>query len=430
MAEELAWLGFGAIRRLLETGRIGPGDVPDTHRRRIARLNPYLAAYVHVDLNATASSSGPMAGSTVAIKDTQEVAGQPWRMGSPRFRDRAGERDELTTGRLRSAGAALIGKTNVPELAAAVDTSSPIAPPCVNPHRLGYTAGGSSGGSAAAVAAGLCTGATGDDMGGSIRIPASVCGVMGLRPSPWSVPVDEPDPTHLLARGPIARTAADLRVMYEVLTAAAAPALPRLAQRALRVGVVDSTQLGMEASCRFAVDQVAGAFDDAGCAVERIDWNAEPALDAYRIIRPVTLGAFPGRPEDYGPGVRARIVEGRATNAVDYHAAQIAGLRGGREVSRRLDEELDLIVTPTLGLAPMPLDQVPAFLTGAYDRYVQFVLPVSFAGLPSISLPGPPAGGLPIGVQLIGRRGGEWLLISLAEDLEERGFRFQRPPEL
>ena len=188
------------------------------HLARIERLDPKVHAFIHVDPAARAGE-GPLAGLTLGVKDTQPVAGMPWTYGSVKFRDRVADADAIPVARARAAGAAVLGKTNLPELAASVGTVNELFPATENPWRPGWSPGGSSGGSGAAVAAGLCSAAFGDDMGGSIRIPASCCGVVGLRPSPGRVPTELPDPTRLSVRGPLAASVAGVRLLFSVMAA-------------------------------------------------------------------------------------------------------------------------------------------------------------------------------------------------------------------
>src|SRR5437763_541668 len=232
--EDVAWLTAAEVVEHVGAGRLDPQEVVRCHLRRIRRLDPRLHAYLHVD-EAAAAGRGPQSGVTLAVKDTQPVAGMPWTSGSQRWRDRIAETDAIPVGRARSAGLAVLGKTSTPELAASVGTANDLVGATHNPWREGWTPGGSSGGSGAAVGAGLCTLATGDDMGGSIRIPASCCGVVGLRPSPGRVPTELPDPTRLSVRGPLARSVADVRLLFEVMSGEQAGAVDG---RRLRLGLV------------------------------------------------------------------------------------------------------------------------------------------------------------------------------------------------
>jgi amidase len=142
------------------------------------------------------------------------------------------------------------------------------------------------------------------------------------------------------------------------------------------------------------------------------------------------MAAFPADPARFAPGIRKLVEEGRATSAGDYfHAWEQATSAAHRVVVKPLLGDFDFLLTPTLGLVPMPIQEVPPFLSEPYGRYIQFVLPVSFARVPSISVPAGLHEGLPVGVQLVAATGGEWELLELAEQLEAvPGFGFLKPP--
>jgi amidase len=421
-----AWMTATETLAAIESGELDPADVVAAHLERIARHDPALGAYVHVDRRA-APGRGALAGLTLAVKDTRPVRGMPWTYGCRRWRDRVAAEDELAVARARSLGVAVLGKTNTPELAAAVGTTNDLFPPTRNPWRPSHTPGGSSGGSGAAVAAGLCSLAYGDDMGGSIRIPASCCGVLGLRPTPGRVRVLEPDPTHLAVAGPLARSASDLGLGLSLMTGEAAPEPARVRRR---VAVVESSPLPLEEPCREAVRRAAAALGDAGYDLEPASWDPAPVAEAYRVVRPASVAPVPGEPEDYGEAAGRLVAAGRATPLRDFLDALRDGLRAAAGIGE-LVARCDAVLTPTLGRLPMPISEVPPFLSEPWTAYTQFVLPVSFAGLPAVSVPAGRHEGLPVGVQLVGRPRGEWALLDLAEELERSdGFGFEAPPGL
>jgi Asp-tRNA(Asn)/Glu-tRNA(Gln) amidotransferase A subunit family amidase len=423
-----AWLSTADITRRVEAGNLDRQEVVRTHLDAIDRLDPRLHAFVHVDRDARAGT-GPLAGVTVAVKDNLPVAGMPWTDGSAVWRDRVPDEDTIAVARARAAGAAILGKTNLPELAAAVGTTNAIFPATNNPWRSGITPGGSSGGSAAAVAAGMATVAMGTDMGGSIRIPASCCGVVGLRPSPNRVPSEAPDPAGLSVVGPIGRTVADVRLLFSVMAQVSAPKL-RPGAPSFRIGVVDSTAIGMDAACADAARRASDALGSAGHRVERIDWESEAVAAGYAIVRRASMASFDADPKLFAPGIRKLVEQGRKLSALDYFQAfESASAAAYSVVVKPLLTSYDFLLTPTLGLVPMAIEDVPPFLSEPYGRYIQFVLPVSFAHTPAVSVPAGLHDGLPVGVQLVGRAGQELELLSLAEQLEAiPDFGFQRPP--
>ncbi|HKV89458.1 MAG TPA: amidase [Candidatus Dormibacteraeota bacterium] len=427
-ADSSRWLSAGEIVKGTSSGRLEPQAVVESHLAAIDRIDATIHAFVHVDRKAKASQ-GRLAGVTLAVKDNLPVAGMPWTDGSAVWKDRVPKEDAAAVARARAAGAAVIGKTNLPELAAAVGTTNALFPATNNPWREGFTPGGSTGGSAAAVAAGMVTLGVGTDMGGSIRIPASCCGVVGLRPSPNRVPDDRPDAAGLSMVCPLGRKVADVRLLYSVL--AGAPLPGRQQQLPVyRVGVVESTTLGIDAACAEACRQACDTMEARGHRITPIPWESEPVAEGYGVVRRASMASFPANPKRFAPGIRKLVEEGRKLGAVDYFEAfERASTSAFKTVTTPLLQDFDFLLTPTLGLTPMAIADVPAFLGGPYRRYIQFVLPVSFAHTPAISVPAGLHEGLPVGVQLVGRSGAEWELLDLAEQLEEStGFGFQRPP--
>ena len=422
------WLAAVDIARQVGAGGLDAQAASKAHLEAIERFDQGLHAYVHVDRGAR-SSAGPLAGVTLAVKDNLAVAGMPWTDGSASWRDRVPDHDTIPVARARAAGAAIVGKTNLPELAASVGTTNSIFPATNNPWREGFTPGGSSGGSAAAVAAGMAAVGMGTDMGGSIRIPASCCGAVGFRPGPGMVQSEVADPAGLSVVAPIARSVADVRLLYSVMRGA--PAAGRSGVTAgHRVALVDATALGLDPACRDACRRAGAALEAAGHTVRRIGWSSEEVAGGYGVVRRSSMAAFQADLRQFAPGIRRLVEEGRALSAADYfHAWEKATAAAHRVVVAPLLSEFDFILTPTLGMAPMPIDAVPLFLSEPYGRYIQFVLPVSFARVPAISVPAGLHDGLPIGVQLVGRPGDEHGVLDLAEQLEGMpGFGFEKPP--
>src|SRR6266566_4850578 len=404
-------------------------DLVQAHLRAIDRHDSRIHAFVYVDRDARAGD-GALGGVTVAVKDNIPVAGMPWTDGSAVWRDRIAAEDDIAVARARAAGAPIIGKTNLPELAAAVGTTNAIFPATNNPWRDGFTPGGSSGGSAAAVAAGMAGVALGTDMGGSIRIPASCCGVVGLRPSPDRVPTIAVDPAGLSVIGQLGRSVADVKLLFAVVSQSDDRAVNPT--NGCRIGVADTTALGMDAACADACRRAADALEAAGHRVERIPWESEKVAAGYAVVRRASMASFPADPALFAPGIRKLVEQGRALGAIDYFQAfESATTAAHQVVLKPLLAGFDFLLTPTLGLVPMAIEKVPAFLSEPYGRYIQFVLPVSFARTPAVSVPAGVYDALPVGVQLVGRSGHEWELLMLAEQLEAAdGFGFQRPPGL
>jgi amidase len=285
---ELAWLSAVEIARAVNSGELGPVDVLRAQLPRMARHSAALNAFVSLEPRPKAGAVGPLAGVTVGAKESYQVKGLSWTWSAPKFKGQQATVDSAPITRLREAGASIVGKTNLPELVAPVGTVSPLFGATQNPWRHGITPGGSSGGSAAAVAAGLCTVATADDLGGSIRMPASCGGLVGLRPTPGAIPDDFPDPSTINSRGVITRSVADARLVFEVLTGEVAPA--RSPGRA-RILAVTETPIGMAPGPAAAVARAAQALAAAGHSIERLDWDPLPFSDSYKVVRRVSIGA-------------------------------------------------------------------------------------------------------------------------------------------
>jgi len=416
------WLSATDAMQRVRTGDLKPQEVVDAHLDAIDRFDSRIHAYIHVDRNARTTS-----GVTLAVKDSQPVAGMPYTYGTPSWSDRIAEVDAVPVARARSSGMAILGKTNLPELAASIGTTNTMFPPTQNPWREGITPGGSSGGSGAAVAAGMASVALGGDTGGSIRIPASCCGVVGLRPTPDRIPSEEVDATVLQSRGPMTRTVADARLLFSVMTATRPTGVS--SKRRLLIGTAFA---GADPACQDACRRAAKALENAGHEIQEIKWDPEPVTEGYAVVRRASMASFPADLSTFGPGIRKLAEEGRSLTAMDYfHAFELATHAANRAVAVPLQTRYDFLLTPTLGLPPMQIEKVPPFLGEEWARHVQFVLPVTFARSPAISIPAGLHEGLPIGVQLVGQFGQEYDLLDFAEQLEQMpGFGFLRPPEM
>ena len=170
----------------------------------------------------------------------------------------------------------------------------------------------------------------------------------------------------------------------------------------------------------------------AGHSVEEIPWDPKPVTEGYAVVRRASMASFPADLSTFGPGIQKLAAEGRDLTAMDYfHAFEKSTEAANRAVAVPLQTKFDFLLTPTLGLPPMKIDEVPPFLGEAWSRYVQFVLPITFSRSPAISIPAGRHDGLPIGVQLVGQFAREYELLDFAEELESMpGFGFEPPPGL
>jgi amidase len=425
---DLGWLSAVEIGERVTAATLTREEVVRAHLRRIDRYESRIHAFLQVDPQVS-DRDGPLAGVPVGVKDTQPVLGMRWTSGAAKWRDRIADLDAVPAARARAAGATILGKTNTPELASNPSTVNDLMPPTENPWRSGYTPGGSSGGSAAAVAAGLCTLAIGDDYGGSVRIPAGCCGVVGYRPTPGDFPEEVPDVPHINSRGPIARSVSDTRLAFQVM--AGVPVTISPARRS-RVALVLRSDGGLhvDAAAVEAVERAAAALESLGHTVEEVGWAPLPCLEAYRPVRRVSFGAIEGEPHDYSDFVGLSMTQGRAISGVEYfRAVQFGATAGRRLLQDRMEAGFDAFLTPLLGFLPMPIEEVPSFFGEQWNSQNQFLLPVSFAGLPALSIPAGRHDGVPVAVQLVGRHRHDAELLDLAEQLEAcAGFGFERPP--
>lgn len=373
---------------------------------------------------------GPLHGIPISFKDLIDVEGTPTTAASRVLPDTPAARDAEVAARLRAAGAISLGKTNLHEFAFGT-TSEDSAFGAVR-HPLDDTrmAGGSSGGSAAAVACGIGLASVGTDTGGSIRIPAALCGLVGLKPTHGEVPVDGIVPLSqtLDHAGPIALSVDDAWTMWSVMTGRGAPARPRLAVRDLRLGVPGEYFLDLLADdVRAAWEAGLAAFTAAGGRVSRVEIpHARFTPDAYLPIVFAESAAWHARyletvPDRYTPAVRTRLEMGRYVLGEDYARAMAA-----REVlTRDVDAALagvDALALPAMAVTAPPLGTAEMAFGSRVEpvRAVMLRLTQLFdiTGHPAITLPMRPADRLPAGFQLAGRRKQTAVLLAVARALE------------
>ena len=402
----------------------------------VARLNPRLNAIVtlnpHVlddaraleDRIARGEPVGALAGVPVGIKDVTQVAGLRTTFGSPLYADHVPERDALVVERLRAADAIILGKTNTPEFAAGGNTWNDVFGRTRNPWDPEKSAGGSTGGGAVGLATGMIALAEGTDLGGSLRIPASFCGVVGLRPSPGLVPTVPTDFVWdtLQVSGPMARTALDLALMLQAIAgpSALAPlgqpiqhrdfvaAVRRGPLPGLRVAYcADIARIGIdprvEAVCRDAANRLA----TSGVQVDLIDLDLSAGRDAFLALRGHWFASWMSERMDRleGFGVNVRNNTRAGVEAVGRDIGQAETVRGRIwHQFRELFTRYDHILTPTMAVPPFPIEQnYPEIVAGKTTRtYVDWLAPtfvLSLTGLPVASVPcGLDPDGMPVGI--------------------------------
>jgi amidase len=431
-------------------------EITRAYLERIERLNPSLNAYVLITPElamqqagaADAANTGqPLCGVPVSVKDLVSVAGHPTTLGSKAFEDLTFPVDFFPVARLKEEGCPILGKTNLSEFGTRPTTEHGLFGATHNPWRLGHSAGGSSGGAAAAVAAGLCAFAHGSDGGGSVRIPSSCCGTVGLKPSRGRI---SPGPLFgehwagLSTDGAIARTVADAAAgldamaghlpgdAYWAATAGRFADAAKPNDRNLKIGFTVMSSARVDGEVADCVREIAKVLDGLGHYVTEGGPDTEPFRTPMQLVVVSGLGSLPIADETkLEPFNALGIALARQLTAVDYVRAVDAIRVHSREVVGFWDTH-DVLVTPTLPRTVPPLNTLGSDLASAGDEYMDFVtftFPYNCTGQPAISLPlGMDASGLPIGVQLVGPPHGEAVILGLAAQLEQaRPWSLRRP---
>ncbi|HLU65869.1 MAG TPA: Asp-tRNA(Asn)/Glu-tRNA(Gln) amidotransferase subunit GatA [Kofleriaceae bacterium] len=488
MSAPLHYLPAVQIARMVRERTVSAREVTQAHLDRIAAVDGRLGAFLHIDAEgalrrageidgalAAGSSPGPLAGVPVALKDILVTRGMPTTAGSRILEGWIPPYDATVVERLRGAGAVLLGKLNMDEFAMGSSNESSAYHPCRNPWDLDRVPGGSSGGSAAAVAAGLCAGSLGTDTGGSIRQPASLCGVVGLKPtygrvSRYGVIAFA---SSLDQVGPLARTVADAALLLEVIagfdprdSTSIDEASPRFAAalggdlRGLTIGRPRELELpGVDPEVASEVDRALATLVDLGASVREVSLpHVQHSLATYYLIAPAEASsnlarydgvrygaraAAPGqsllemycrtRGAGFGPEVKRRIMLGTFALRSGYYdayylKAQKVRALIARDYQRAL-AEVDLIASPTSPTAAFRLGERSSDPLAMYLADV-FTLSCNLAGLPGISVPcGQTGAGLPVGLQLCGRPLDEATLIRAASAFEAASGPVRHPPE-
>jgi aspartyl-tRNA(Asn)/glutamyl-tRNA(Gln) amidotransferase subunit A len=414
-----------AIAQDVQQGRRTPLEELESALSRMDAVEAAVRAFVSVDphgLRAEAAAlakeaargrfRGPLHGVPIAVKDLIDVRGHATRAGSRLTEDRPATADAPVVQRLREAGALLLGKTATHEFAHGVTT-----PPTRNPWDLSRIPGGSSGGSAAAVAAGECAAALGSDTGGSIRVPAALCGVSGLRPGRGDVPAEGclPFSARLDTVGPLGADARDLALLFEVL--ADTPCRLEADLVCLRMGTVPGDRLGeVDPEILAAVDDAVSVLAAAGATPDAVDvppfaaWSAPRTTYVLHDFLTVhrDRGWYPVGRDRYSAEVASYLAHAESITAEARNAA-VAELE-------RLEGELlaglagvDVLVLPTTAIAAPPVADAEFRADGdgrapLVGTLMRLCGPFSWCGLTAVSVPcGLTATGLPIGLQLVGR---------------------------
>ncbi|MGH2939140.1 MAG: amidase [Solirubrobacterales bacterium] len=416
------------------------------------RLNPTLNAYLHVDLEGARAEAaeveaietahgapGPLAGMPICVKDIIDVAGMPTTAGGAGWVRRPDE-DATVVARLRAAGAVVVGKGNTNEFACGIDGRNPHKGDCRNPWDPARLTGGSSSGPAAAVAAGIADGAVGSDTSGSIRVPAALCGVVGIRPTRGLVPADGVVPLawSLDAVGPLARDVATAALLLDVLAGRTPAPAPRPEVHGLRLGVATSLMGLAEEPVAGALGVAADGLREAGAEVVDCSIpNLDRATAIHRIVQACEVAAahapwFERQRDRYAPEVRARIEAGYGLSAEAYLRAQRHRRLFTRAFATAMDG-VDAVLAPASPVLPPPIAAEEITVRGerrpVRAALLSCVAPLSQLDCPMVAVPAGVREGLPVGLQLIGRPGSEDLLLRVAAAVESNVGPI-RPPSL
>ncbi len=484
-ATGLAFLSIAEAAQQIERRTLSPVELTRAYLDRIERLNPALNAYVTVTADSALAEArtaeqeigrggyrGPLHGIPIALKDLYATRGVRTAAGSKILGDWVPDEDATVTARLRQAGAILLGKTNTHEFAYGATTLNPHFGPSRNPWDTNCITGGSSGGSGAAVAAGIAAMAMGTDTGGSIRCPAALCGTVGLKPThgrvstagivPLSWSLDHP--------GPLTRTVEDAALVLDAIAGfdprdTMTQPVPVQQYRAAARGEVRGMRLGVPRNGFFdasdpeviaAVEAALATLRDLGAIIEDVDapeiWNGRAALGEIIMAeaRHYHAASLRDRPQDFGADVLARL-----NRRTDLSAAELVAAFRQQDAAKReaatLLERYDALLTPTVRIpAPRMVEErisisphaeppgTPATMgvdengsLAASRALLTNTGPFNLTGMPALSVPcGFTAEGLPIGLQIAGRRWDEATVIRIGHVYEQATAWHTRRPAL
>lgn len=455
---DVVWTPATELARAYRAGRLSPVEVVDAVLDRLEAVNPRVNAFVTVTADQAREEAKaaegelraggdvpPLCGIPITVKDLTDTAGVRTTYGCKSFADYVPERDAIAWERLKRAGAILIGKTTTPELGLLGVTESHLTGTTGTPWDPERTSGGSSGGAAAAVAAGVAPIALGSDGGGSIRVPASCCGVVGFKPSTGRIPArgnTEPDSTE----GPLTRTVADAALMLSILagphhedrlslpaTGEDYPAVVAGARSVSGLRIAYSANFGagpVDPQTRAAVEDNLRAADAAGAVVEPVEMSLPDPLEffvAYWGPEYVEAVTELLEPSDVWPLLQEIVERARVLSAQEVsHAVRAAKTEIYAEFDRVLQLH-DVLVTPTTPMPPFRhvgdkggVDEVDGQkVPNAGFNFHRLTEPPSHAGLPAASIPaGFSADGLPVGMQIIGPQHADASVLAAAAAFE------------
>jgi aspartyl-tRNA(Asn)/glutamyl-tRNA(Gln) amidotransferase subunit A len=441
------------LAQKIKARQISPVEITERLLKKIEAQNPALNAFITVAADEALAAAqkaeqelyrntyrGPLHGIPIGIKDMIETKGLRTTMGSGIFKDYIPEKDAAVIQKLKEAGAVILGKLHTHEFAYGPMGDRSYFGPARNPHDRRKIAGGSSSGAGAAVAAGLCYGAVGTDTGGSVRIPASCCGVVGLKPTYGRVAVDGVLPLSysLDHVGPLTRTVLDNAALFQAMIhgvdlnetwAKVEKVIADFDLSKTVIAIPDDYFLDD------VDDEVQQVFEDAIQSLEtagaQIRSISLPDLERIRWAQPIVQKSeayaihekwIEARSKDYDPEVYERLLEGKQPKGYEY----VRAIRMREEITQQVEacfKTADVLMTPTLPILPTNIDQRELILNGKTIKVRSALLkntsPWNYTGHPALSVPcGRSKTGLPIGLQIIGPLHQEIRLYAFARQIE------------
>jgi aspartyl-tRNA(Asn)/glutamyl-tRNA(Gln) amidotransferase subunit A len=453
---DLTSLNLYQAAELLKTKQISPVELTQAHLKRISQLDQRLNCFITLTPELALQQArqaeveilqgnyrGALHGIPLALKDLYETQGTSTTAGSTFFANYIPEADAAAVQKLKEAGCILLGKLNMHEIALGVTNENPHYGDCCNPWDVTRITGGSSGGNAAALAAGLCMGTLGSDTGGSIRIPSSLCGVVGLKPTYGRVSLRGVIPLswNLDHAGPMARSVQDVALLLQTIAgydpqdawSVNMPVgdylnVPEEGVRGWRIALAANDYFTdpeiVDGEVLEAVKQATQVFEDLGAQVEHVPFpNAREATMANGLMTPSDAAAFHHQrlaenPQGFGQDVLTRLQTGAAYTSTEYSLARRMQSILRCQFSEFFDE-YDLLLTPTTPItAPRRRSADAVELARLLTR---FTAPFNLTGLPALSVPcGWSGEKLPIGLQIVGKAWAE-AKVLLAGKLYEQG---------
>jgi Asp-tRNA(Asn)/Glu-tRNA(Gln) amidotransferase A subunit family amidase len=449
-------MGILEIAEQVRQRAISPVELAKQCLARIEQLNPALNAFITVTSDSALAEAGaaeteirdgnwrgPLHGIPIALKDLIDTGGVPTTAASAQYKNRIPATDADVVSRLKRAGAVLLGKQNLHEFAYGGSSVISHFGPVHNAWHPDHIAGGSSGGSATAVAAGLCFAALGTDTAGSIREPASLCGIVGLKPTYGSVSARGVIPLSLSLDhvGPLTNSVADAVLLFAAVAKTSAPTLDHVRTLAssahkLRIGVPRSYFYeGLHHEIASAIDEALDVIAAMRAGLQDLSISVSTdrtlqAAESYSLHREMVARS----PELYDPETLRRIRTGEKVSAEDLHRAQ-QELQQARRDILNIFQKVDVLITPTVPIPPPTIGELktnPDSLRPTELLLLRNTRPFNVWGLPAISVPcGFTETGLPIGLQIAGAPGREDQVLALAYAYEQatewRKVRPQRP---